>query len=239
MEHQDVVRARRMVRSYDPSRPVADEVLARLLEQATRAPSAGHTQGRDLVVLRGTARERFWDVTTAGTTTGPDRWQRGMRTAPVLVLCLSDPGRYVQRYAESDKAGDRAADGAAARGSGPDAWPIPFWDVDTGMAALLLLLGAVDAGLGACFFGVPDHRHDDVRHAFGLPRDRRLVGVVSLGHPAPDRRSPSLRRGRRPLAETVHEGRYGVPFSPGPQAPSQVPAPTSGAPRDREHPGAP
>lgn len=218
MEHQDVVRARRMVRSYDPTRPVDDDVLTRLLEQATRAPSAGHSQGRDLLVLRGADRDRFWAVTgptgSTGPTgpSGPDRWRRGMATAPVLVLCLSDPRRYVARYAEDDKTGDRAAPGAAGRGTGPDAWPVPYWDVDTGMAALLLLLGAVDAGLGACFFGVPDDRHDTVREAFAVPADRRLVGVVSLGHPAPDRRSPSLRRGRRPLAETVHEGRFGRPF---------------------------
>ncbi len=218
MEHQDVVRARRMVRSYDPTRPVDDLVLAGLLEQATRAPSAGHAQGRDLLVLRGAARERFWDVTAPAGSAAPDRWRQGMRTAPVLVLCLSDPQRYVARYAEADKS-DRDAAGSGGRGSGPDGWPVPFWDVDTGMAALLLLLGAVDAGLGACFFGVLDDRHAAVREAFGVPGDRRPVGVVSLGHPAPDRRSPSLRRGRRPLAETVHEGRFGTPFALAPQAP--------------------
>lgn len=220
MQHRDVVRARRMVRSYDPARPVEDAVLAGLLEQATRAPSAGHAQGRDLLVLRGAARERFWGVTAPAEAGGPaaaadpDRWQQGLRTAPVLVLCLSDPARYVARYAETDKTAG-AAEGAERRGSGTDAWPVPYWDVDTGMAALLLLLGAVDVGLGACFFGVPDHRHDDVRLAFGIPRDRRLVGVVSLGHPAAtDRRSPSLRRGRRPLADVAHEGRFGQPFAP-------------------------
>lgn len=211
-----------MVRGYDPARPVDDAVLAALLDQASRAPSAGHSQGRDLLLLRGAARERFWDVTTGpvgdAPSVGPsapgsrDAWLSGMRTAPVLVLCLSDPHRYVARYAEADKSGGRAAPGAAGRGSGQHAWAVPYWDVDTGMAALLLLLGAVDVGLGSCFFGVPDHRHDAVRDAFGIPGDRRLVGVVSLGHPAPDRRSPSLRRGRRPLAETAHEGWFGVPF---------------------------
>ncbi len=211
-----------MVRSYDPDRPVDDDVLTDLLEQAGRAPSAGHTQGRDLLVLRGADRDRFWDVAAGvpgdgshdGPLSEPDRWLRGMRSAPVLVLCLSDPDRYVARYAEADKAGSRAAPGAAARGAGTEAWPVPYWDVDTGMSALLLLLGAVDAGLGACFFGVPDHRHDAVRAAFDVPAGRRLVGVVSLGHPAPDRRSPSLRRGRRPLADVVHDGRFGVPLQP-------------------------
>jgi nitroreductase len=91
-------------------------------------------------------------------------------------------------------------------------WPVPYWDVDTGMAAMAMLLTAVDEGLGACFFGVPPDRHAAVREAFGIPADRRIVGVVSTGQAAPDRRSPSLRRGRRPFGEVVHLGRFGVPY---------------------------
>lgn len=200
MELTDAVRRRRMVRSYDPDRAVADHVLHHLLDLAVRAPSAGHSQGRDLLLLRGEALARFWDLTADPGRT-PDRWLTGMRSAPVLVLCLSDPQRYLDRYAEPDK-------GRTDRD--PDAWPVPYWDVDTGMVAMTLLLAAVDAGLGACFFGVPGGRHDAVREGFGIPADRRLVGVVSLGHPVPDRRSPSLRRGRRPLSEVVHDGRFGV-----------------------------
>jgi nitroreductase len=130
-----------------------------------------------------------------------------MSSAPVLVLCLSDPGRYLDRYAEPDK-------GRTDRD--PSRWPVPYWDVDTGMAAMLLLLGAVDEGLGACFFGVPPGRHAAVLAAFDVPAARRVVGVVSLGHPAPDRRSPSLRRGLRPFGEVVHDGRFGSPLTPPP-----------------------
>jgi nitroreductase len=213
VEHDQVVRARRMVRTYDPARAVDDATLTRLLEHATRAPSAGFSQGWDFVVLRGEARARFWDVTT-DPEAEPDSWLRGMRTAPVLLLCVSDPERYVHRYAEPDKAGAAAAPGSERRAVDDASWPVPYWDVDTGMAALLVLLGAVDSGLGGCFFGVPDDRHDAVREAFAIPSGRRLVGVVSLGHPVPDRRSPSLRRGRRPVVEVAHEGRFGAPFAP-------------------------
>lgn len=192
-----------MVRSYDPDRGVPDDVLHRLLDLATRAPSAGFSQGWDFLVLRQGALVRFWEVST-----DPDRpvdaWLRGMRSAPVLVLCLSDPQRYLDRYAEADK-------GWTDRD--PQRWAVPYWDVDTGMAAMVLLLAAVDEGLGACFFGVQPEHHEAVRDAFGVPGDRRVVGVVSLGHPAPDRRSPSLRRGRRPVAEVAHDGRFGAPFT--------------------------
>ncbi|WP_092865253.1 nitroreductase family protein [Quadrisphaera sp. DSM 44207] len=214
MELRDAVRARRMVRAYD-GRPVAPRVLRELLDLAVRAPSAGGAQGRDLLVLREPEdRARFW-AATADDVDAPDRWLAGMMTAPVLVLCLAEPGAYRRRYAEADKrTGARAAD------RDPDAWDVPWWDVDTGMAALLLLLGAVDAGLGACFFGVPPGRVDAVRDAFAVPSDRRVVGAVGLGHPAPaaaaggdrtdGRRRP--RRPRRPLAEVAHEGRFGRPL---------------------------
>jgi nitroreductase len=209
MEFSEVVRARRMVRAYQPGRPVPDGVLDRLLRTAVRAPSAGFSQGWDFVVCRLPADvDRFWAATTEPGAE-PDSWLRGLRTAPVLVVCLSDQERYLRRYAEPDKGWDEAdRDARLAH------WPVPYWDVDTGMAAMLLLLAAVDEGLGACFFGVPAERHAAVLEALGAPADRRVVGVVSLGHAAPDRRSPSLRRGRRPLAEHTHDGTFGTPWNP-------------------------
>ena len=163
-----------------------------------------------LVLTDADDRARFWG--TARPDPPPDEpdglpspWLDGLSTAPALIVCISDPDTYLERYAEPDK-------GYPDRD--PDRWTIPYWDVDTGMAALLALLTAVDEGLGACFFGVPNGRHDAVREAFGIPGGRRLVGVVSVGHAAPDRRSPSLRRGRRPLARVAHEGRFGVPWEP-------------------------
>jgi nitroreductase len=206
MEFRDVVRARRMVRAYDPERPVARETLTGLLELAIRAPSAGFSQGWDFVVLRTpTDTGRFWAATKEDGE--PDRWLAGMQTAPALVLCLSDRERYLDRYAEPDKGW---SDRDSAR------WPVPYWDVDTGMAGLLILLGAVDDGLAGCFFGVPPHRQEAVLAEFGAPPGHRIVGVISLGYPAADRRSPSLRRGRRPVTEVAHDGTFGTswPGSP-------------------------
>jgi nitroreductase len=203
MDFAQVVRARRMVRAYQPGRTVPDAVLDRLLQNAVHAPSAGFSQGWDFVVLRRPDElQRFWAAST-DPAEEPDPWLRGMQAAPVLVVCLSDPDRYLDRYAEPDKGW---TDRDEAR------WPVPYWDVDTGMAALLMLLTAVDAGLGACFFGVPPERRADVLEALGAPGNRHIVGVVSVGHAAPDRRSPSLRRGRRAVDEVAHDGRFGVPW---------------------------
>ncbi len=202
MEFADVVRRRRMVRDYDPDRPVPADVVERLLAHATRAPSAGFTQGWAFLVLEDPAdRELFWSVTASGG--APDGWLTRMRRAPLLVVPLSSKEAYLDRYAEPDKGW---TDRDEAR------WPVPYWDVDAGMAALMILLTAVDEGLGACLFGVPAERVDPFREAFGIPPSHRPVGVVSVGYPGGgDRRSPSLRRGRRGLDEVVHRGRWLTP----------------------------
>lgn len=186
-----------MIRSYQPGRPVPREMLEDLLDLAVRAPSAGYSQGWRFLVLDDiTSIRTFWAATAEGE---PDSWLRRLQTAPALIVCFSDKQAYIDRYAEPDK-GWTDRDEAH--------WPIPYWDVDTGMAALLLLLGATDRGLGACFFGVPGERWQQLRTAFRVPERLRPVGVVSLGYPAPDVRSPSLRRGRRPYSDVVSYGSF-------------------------------
>ncbi|MGY2002893.1 nitroreductase family protein [Blastococcus sp. SYSU DS1024] len=204
MEFADVVRRRRMMRDYDPDRPVPPEVRERLLEHAIRAPSAGFSQGWAFLVLEtAEERDRFWSATAPTPTQpggAPDGWLTRMRRAPLLVVPLANKAAYLDRYAEPDKGW---TDRDEAR------WPVPYWDVDAGMAALLMLLTAVDEGLGACFFGVPGERVEAFRAAFGVPAEYRPVGCVSVGYPGgEDRRSPSLRRGRRGVDEVVHRGRW-------------------------------
>jgi len=117
----------------------------------------------------------------------------------VLVIPCARPGHYVERYAEPDKA-------RTGLGAGTDAWPVPYWFVDSGMATMAMLLQAVDEGLGACFFGIFEHE-PAVRVALGIPDDVAPVGTIALGRPdGDDRPSRSTRRGRRSLDEIVHRG---------------------------------
>jgi nitroreductase len=200
MQLQDAIRRRRMVRAYDSDRPVPRDEVNGLLDLAIRAPSAGFTQGwRFLVLDTAAACDAFWSATTVPGD-APDAWLAGLATAPVLILIFSDKGAYLDRYAEPDKGW---TDRDERR------WPIPYWHVDAGMAALLLLLGAVDRGLAACFFGVPAERWESLHAAFAVPSGLTPVGVVSLGYGGPDRRSPSLRRGRRTVAEVTAYGSFG------------------------------
>ncbi|GAB7040818.1 MULTISPECIES: nitroreductase family protein [Catenuloplanes] len=201
MEFAEVVRRRRMVRNYDPDRPVPPEVVDRLLEHAVRAPSAGFSQGWGFLVLEDAAdRARFWSATSPkDPEQGMSTWLTGMSRAPLIVVPHSNRSAYLDRYAEPDKGW---TDRDAAR------WPVPYWDVDAGMAALMMLLTAVDEGLGACFFGIPPERTATYREEFGVPGEFVPVGALTIGYRAPDRRSPSLKRGRRPQTEVIHRGRW-------------------------------
>jgi nitroreductase len=197
MEFREVVRRRHMVRRYGPD-PVDPVVLDRMLAHAVRAPSAGFSQGWAFLVLDTPADvHRFWTATSAADDTTND-WLDGMRTAPAVVVPMSNKDAYLDRYAERDKGW---TDRDEAR------WPVPFWHMDAAMASLLVLLTAVDEGLGACFFGIPPDRLEPFRAEFGVPAEYMPVGAITVGHPveggAPG--SPA-RRPRRPLEEVVHRG---------------------------------
>ena len=198
MEFQDVVDRRRMVRNYTDE-PVAPEVVERILSNALHAPSAGFSQGWAFLLLD-TPEDvaRFWACTTDEGEL-PDSWLSGMQRAPVIVVPLSCKRAYLDRYAEADKGW---ADRDESR------WPVPYWDIDTGMAALLMLQTVTDEGLGACFFGIPTGHWDAFRSTFDVPEDYTPVGALTIGHRAPDRRSPSLRRGRKPLTDVVHRAHF-------------------------------
>lgn len=189
-----------MVRSYSDE-PVDPAVVDRALANATRAPSAGFSQGWGFLVLdTPTDVSRFWAATT-DPDQAPDRWLRGMSSAPVVVIPCSSKAAYLDRYAEDDKGW---ADRDESR------WPVPYWDIDTGMASLLILQTVVDEGLGACFFGIPPHRLPGVKDTFGIPGRFDPIGAITVGHPAATagaKGSPST-RARKPVDEVVHRGHW-------------------------------
>jgi nitroreductase len=187
-----------MVRNYATD-PVNPEAIDRIMDAARRAPSAGNSQGMSFVVITdperraGIARLAGEDEYVAQ---GFDPW---ISRAPVHVVVCVRAAAYHERYREPDKApGDfgRPAPGGVME------WPVPYWWVDAGSSLMLLLLATVDEGLAAGFLGV--HAVPDLKALLGIPDDVAPIGIVTLGHPAADRRSGSLARGRRPFDEVVH-----------------------------------
>lgn len=184
-----------MSRAFE-RRPLDPGQLDRVLDAARRAPSAGNAQGWHFVVLEGDDTAKFWDVTLPPERRGSFRWQQ-LLDAPVIVLPLADRGAYLSRYGEPDKAATGLADVAN--------WPVPYWQVDTSFATMLLLLAAQDEGLGALFFGVFKNA-DQLLADLGVPEGHDLIGAVALGHPIEAEAGRSAERPKKGLDDIVHRG---------------------------------
>ena len=188
MEFQDVVRYRRMVRRFT-GEPVLQDSVDRIVGNAVRGPSAGFCQGQAFLVLAGADLPRFWAI--GGEATYPSA-----RTAPLVIVPISVKRAYLDQYAEQD-----------AAWADESRLPVPFWHIDTGMAALLILLTVVDEGLAAVYFGIMPPEVDALRAAFGIPADHEPIGAIAIGHDA-DADRENLAARRKPITEMVRYGRW-------------------------------
>jgi nitroreductase len=192
MDFYETVRRRRMVRNYTDE-PIDGGALDRMLDAARRAPSAGFSQGQSFVVVTDLdTRKAIANLADEPeyVAAGFDPW---ISRAPVHVVVCVREATYHDRYREADKLED---DGTEIE------WPVPYWWVDAGAAMEHLLLAAVAEGLAAGFLGT--HAMDGLKELLGIPADVSPIGIVTIGHPAPDRRSGSLARGWKDDSEVVH-----------------------------------
>jgi len=181
MDLAEAFHRRRMVRRFT-GESIKPESAERIASAAARAPTAGNAQGITVVSI--TDSDRIAQIAEACgehlyLKRGFDPW---LSTAGQHIVLCAEPERYRERYAEADK--DPATLDA-----------IPWWWVDSGAALMAVLLTAVEEGLAAGFHG--GHGAAGVAEILGIPAAVELVGIVAVGHPAPDRRSSSLDRPRR------------------------------------------
>ena len=196
MEFREILKRRRMVRAYEPE-PVARETLERIVATIRRAPSAGFSQGQRLVVVTDPERRRAV-AEAAGerfyVEQGFSPWISG--AAALVAVCAREED-YHERYRQPDK---------LVQGEEIE-WPVPYWYVDAGKAAMLVLLAAIEQGLAAGVFGIDGEGQQRVRELLGLPDDVALVEVITLGYPGEDTASDRLSsrgiRPRKPLDEVV------------------------------------
>lgn len=188
-----------MTRRFD-SRPVEEPTLARILDPVARLPTAGFSQGVDVLVLTAQrARERFWASTSESAWRDSSPQAPGLLAAPVILVPIADPQAYLRRYGEPDKAATDLAGRLAAD------WTVPYWLVDASFAVLAILLAAEAEGLGALFFrlhGPPSLLFAELE----VPAGRAVIGAIALGHRRLDDRSsgsPTSRQ-RRDIAQMIH-----------------------------------
>lgn len=169
-----VVKRRRMIRKYE-DRPVPEEEIRALLRYAVRAPSAGNLQPWEFILVR--------DPEVRAQLAKAAMNQNSVATAPIIIATCADIQRMGEKY------GTRGA----------------FYSlVDTAFASLLILLGATERGLGACFVGA--YNPEEVARIFGLPPHIRPVGLITLGYPAEKPRKPTNKK--IPLESLIHENTW-------------------------------
>jgi nitroreductase len=203
MDFGEIMRRRRMVRNYTDE-PVPREAVERIVDRGRRAPSGGFSQGARFVIVTDEAtRGRIAELADeAGyVQSGFEPW---ISRAPVHIVALMREDDYHDRYTQPDK--------LEQAGGEEIEWRVPWWWVDAGKAIMLLLLAAIDEGLGAGLFGLVGDRNVDLRELLGAPEDFEVVGIVTVGHPAPEPneegRKKRLRQARRPLDDVVRWERW-------------------------------
>ncbi|MDA0297432.1 MAG: nitroreductase family protein [Actinobacteria bacterium] len=197
MEFADVVRGRRMTRGFS-THPVNSKLVSQIVDLASRAPSAGKTQGWHALVITASDTAKFWDDTLAVEKRESFRWKQ-LLDAPVIALVFADPLAYVERYSEDDKA-------HTGLGASAETWPTPYWTVDASFAAMTMLLAAEDAGLGALFFAV-FNGEKELRARLCVPDKMQLIGAIALGWPLESdasNASASAARTRRSADQIIH-----------------------------------
>ena len=198
MDFVDVVMKRRAIRRFEEG-GVDRDVIERIARLAQRAPSAGFSQGQRLIVVTETERRR--DVAQL---CGEEEYQdldMGpwiSECAAQFIPCVSE-AVYHRRYQEPDKIQD---DGTEID------WPIPYWWVDVGATMQNVMLAAVNEGLGCGFVGTDATGWQRIRDLLGIPDEFIPIGVMPVGRPLPDVRSPSLKRGWVPFEEFARWERW-------------------------------
>ena len=193
-EFFEVVRRQRACRTFRPD-AVADDLVERVLEAATFAPSAENRQPWEFVVVRDArVRARIGDLTRQA-------WRGGARAyaeARLSSRLLAD----VDRGAEGDvsAAPVLVVVCADARRAHEAAIPASIFP-----AVQNLLLAANALGLGAALTTLPTAFAVELRELLALPDHVRPLAVVPLGHP--DRALGPPRRD--PVSDHTHRDRYG------------------------------
>jgi nitroreductase len=154
MDFDEVVKKRKMIREYQQDKQVSSDIINKLLKNAHRSPSAGHTQVQEFIVVIDPITKRKLCEASLG--------QSQVEDASVLIVVCSNTSRSVKRYKKR----------------GTDFYSV----IDGAFASMIILLSAVNESIGASFVGAfEDNR---VAKILGLPVHVKPIGIIALGYPA-------------------------------------------------------
>jgi nitroreductase len=210
MNVSEAVERRISVRAFRPD-PVPGQVVAGLLERASRAASGGNLQpwrvyaltGGDLAGLIAQAKAAGPDETPGYAVYPPDLWepmrtrrfQAGEDLYATLGIPREDKARRLDQFARNLEffGAPVGLFVCLDRRVGPPQW------ADCGMFLQTLMLLAVEQGLGACAQEYWVRYAKTVEANLGVPADHMLYAGMALGRPDTDAPVNALRTRRDPL----------------------------------------
>lgn len=197
MEFQKVVNKRKMIRSFS-NQPIEDEKIEKIINNFFKCPSAGFSQGFELLVLKSKEDvKRYFDCLGSIEERISEKWVK-LANAKVIMIPIAHKQTYLDRYAQPDKGWTDKSE---------IHWPVPFWLTDTAMGTMIVLLTVVDLDLGAVFVGLSKEK--EIRNEFNIPEEYKPIGAILIGYPEKnDPQSPSLARGRRKKEDVVRFGNF-------------------------------
>lgn len=153
---------------------IDDATIARILEAASFAPSAGNLQPWYFFVVKNAkVRQRLAEVSFE---------QSQIAKAPVAIVIMADPSRSNERY------GERGAQLYCLQ--------------DTACAAENILLAANSMGLGSCWIGAFDEVK--VQEIVEAPPRLRAVAIICIGHSDEDVTIPKERLRVAEVTKIIH-----------------------------------
>lgn len=211
------MRERRDIRNGFRSDPIPNEVLLRVLEAAHTAPSVGHSQPWDFVVIRSQeTRERMHQLAAAQreayAKSLPKARAKQFRELKIEAI-LETPVNIVVT-ADSTRGGRHTL----GRHTQPQMAPY-----SSALAVENLWLAARAEGLGVGWVSFFDER--EMVRELGLPEHLEVVAYLCVGYVDEFPDEPELMQAgwakRRPLSWVVHEETYGRRALPG-EAPANL-----------------
>jgi len=155
----DVIKNRRSVRKYKTDKNVEEEKLLEVLHAGRLAPSGHNLQPWKFIVVQDQEMKKGLAFV--------DHEQYWLRDAPILIVCVADPtvwigGEEVYVNEETEYMGLKRV------------------IRDTAIATTQMILEAENQGLQTCWTGW--YQQLDVRPLLGIPEDKFVVGILSLGY---------------------------------------------------------
>ncbi len=153
MDVSGAINKRKSIRKYK-DKDVSDEVIAKLLDAARRAPSAKNVQSHRYFIVKGDMKEKLVE---AGAFKQPF-----LKDAPAIIVCAADPTQYPQSV-DIDETSEHYA------------------YIDLSIAASFLVLRATELGLGTVF--VAWIYRDKIREVLDIPESYIIPFVLPIGYP--------------------------------------------------------